>query len=172
MVKKVMLIVMFCSLVLPIQQALSVTSVEFVGGGPDVFTFSFDAAWNSAWTFTLEDPPPAMGAVPSLWVNPFTFARSVNSATLESLPTSNISFFTTVGGPLVTGTIGSFDITIDELSNFKLFDDGNSSIPTTAWNYNASTDTYTVSTVPIPGSILLLGSGLLGLVGIVRRKRS
>ena len=30
----------------------------------------------------------------------------------------------------------------------------------------------TVNVVPIPGSILLLGSGLVGLIGIARRKRS
>jgi hypothetical protein len=39
-------------------------------------------------------------------------------------------------------------------------------------NPTLSGTTVNVNAVPIPGSILLLGSGVLGLVGLSRRKRS
>ena len=41
-----------------------------------------------------------------------------------------------------------------------------------ATSINGSTISYTISSVPIPSALLLLGSGLLGLVGLRRKKMS
>jgi len=48
-----------------------------------------------------------------------------------------------------------------------------SDIPSMAWNQIGGADgTYSISSVPVPAAAWLFGSGLLGLVGIARRKAS
>ena len=54
-------------------------------------------------------------------------------------------------------------------SGLNIYDAFGITVPS-AGNY--STDGFQETVVPIPGSILLLGSGLVGLIGIARRKRS
>jgi len=103
--------------------------------------------------------------------------------------------FTAAKGEAIIGTFG-FDavgaadlltITIVKLINSREYlslkvwgDDGDQ--PWTLWTWNAPSDgsytlTYSVSgsgtglfdTVPVPASVLLLGTGLIGLLGIRRR---
>mgnify|MGYP003573914810 CR=1 FL=1 len=62
-------------------------------------------------------------------------------------------------------TITSPNDTPLTLSNFVAFD------YRTAGDFSGNV-TANLNAVPIPGSILLLGSGLVGLIGIARRKRS
>jgi len=58
--------------------------------------------------------------------------------------------------------------TFPTLPNFDGFVAGDGTVLDATVNYGSATVTQT----PIPGSILLLGSGLVGLIGLVRRKRS
>ena len=63
-----------------------------------------------------------------------------------------------VGGPFMTGvTVSLFDVWSD-------FDSNTDMTPTGVGN------TITINAVPVPAAVWLFGSGLLGLVGIARRR--
>jgi hypothetical protein len=80
-----------------------------------------------------------------------------------------------------TGTIGTVNFQVDPLAALGLTDLSMAvSTSSGGWFDAAGAPitptlngaTVNVNVVPIPGSILLLGSGLVGLIGLVRRKRS
>jgi hypothetical protein len=79
-----------------------------------------------------------------------------------------------------TGTIGTVNFQVDPLTSLGTLTDIALTISTKSGGWfdaagGPITPTLTgasVNVVPIPGSILLLGSGVLGLVGLSRRKRS
>ena len=77
----------------------------------------------------------------------YTFAK-INSDTMLTLDLTN-------------GYDAVYNYLVD-LANYE-------AVPFTNGTFSVQ---LTTAPVPLPGSILLLGSGLLGLVGIVRRKRS
>ena len=68
--------------------------------------------------------------------------------------------------------IGASNVTITGLAG-KLWLGFNDDYATDATSDNAGTGSVNVTTSPIPGSLLLLGSGILGMMGIgIRRKSS
>jgi len=140
-----------------------------LGGGVDI---GFDDAilnlgsfsWNATF-FSLVDP------------------------SLSKLPTDNSNGttgaldgwdFGNFGGLTGTGTIGTVNFQVDPLANIGASDNIAMSVSTSSGGWFDSfgsqiTPTLngaTVNVVPIPGAIWLLGSGLIGLVGLNRRRKS
>ena len=134
-----------------VQPAYSATIVYFVDGGLDVASFDFDVLdidyhvvdFNGTW--------------PAEWLE------------LSGLDTVS-AFDTSSTNSMPTGQVGYFDADDVWLGNWVI---GNQDavVLTEGVDYTVSFvgDTYTVAAIPIPGAVWLLGSGLIGLVGIRRR---
>jgi hypothetical protein len=135
-----------------------------------VFGFQFDVADDRAGDF---DPSftSSGGAIPD--------GGNADWTGLFSTDAQVIWFEGAMGldaTPLTTGQLGMFDPAVS-LSNFILSDPtGDSSAFVENQNYwvlyDGASDIYTITgtNVPIPSAIFLLGGGLLGLIGIRRKK--
>jgi hypothetical protein len=104
---------------------------------------------------------------------------------VASLPTGWLNFssnpnFYGVGDNshfLQTGLVGAFTGIAShiDLNGWKLTDsDFNTLYPNTDFFvlFNSAADSYTISAVPIPAAVWLLGSGVVGLVALKRRKKA
>jgi hypothetical protein len=88
--------------------------------------------------------------------------------------------FGSFSGLTGTGTIGTLNFQVDPLASIGASDNIAMSVSTTSGGWfdtdgNGITPTLngaTVNVVPIPGAIWLLGSGLIGLVGLNRRRKN
>jgi hypothetical protein len=111
------------------------------------FTFNPATAVISLWSFT----DPTNGKVYSIDASAttMTFVRATGSS---GLPTLTVSGFGTIHGTLFDDTVGAWDITANSAGG--------------TFSFSASS-----ATVPEPLTLILLGSGLLGLAGL-RRKLS
>lgn len=75
--------------------------------------------------------------------------------------------------PLTAGLVGAFtNFSQVTLNAWSLSDSNANSLTNFIVSYNTQNDTYTVSAVPIPAAVWLLGSGVVGLVVLKRRKRA
>jgi hypothetical protein len=100
------------------------------------------------------------------------FSLILNGVTLDSYDTGTINIGQTIPGSLVVDTSltpGSYQFEIQIARQF-----GNCGYNCTPEQFvtNASASLASSGATPEPGSLMLLGSGLVGLAGIVRRKRS
>jgi hypothetical protein len=82
-----------------------------------------------------------------------------------TIPDSSVSVPSSIGGSPVT-YIGMEDLTKQQNSDFN-YGDGQYLLTDVSYSENSSCET---SATPEPGTILLLGTGMLGLVGFARNK--
>ena len=143
--------IVLCFSFVQLSHASTVVYFEAIGALSDVAGFDFTI-------LTPEDASVA-NFTPNLPTGWLDFSLGDLVSALDS----------TGSGSLTTGTIGSFDLDVT-LGN---------------WNFGTQTAVdleqgidfvvlhdgadYTVAAIPIPGALLLFGSGLIGIVG-VRRK--
>ena len=136
------------------------------GGGVDITfddtilnygNFSFSSA-TSAWDIT-RDPDISTGLVSGL-------AAGTSAGGITGPVTIGTLFFSADLSvvPIVSTVLELRESLDPAVGGFF------SSVTNTA--QDPTMNSATVNVVPIPGSILLLGSGLVGLIGIARRKRS
>ena len=112
--------------------------------------------YQSAGTNPVLIPSPASSTADS-FLNIFgsagTYAGAINvNAAVNNGSSTNENLYT---GTFTTGSNSATALTL---------------VPNFGINTNAGTTTITGQTVPIPPSVLLMGSGLLGLIGIGRKK--
>ena len=144
--------------------------------------FDFNVAWGAS--------QPPIGGTPTNWsvtssINTIILPPGDGSVQNQDLATGILGNSNSTGFPalsrLVDGTLLTasstntiFGVDINDLDN-SFFDFLNQNITTDlviTEQWLGNNQTVTIAPVPIPGSILLLGSGILGLVGLSRRKRS
>ena len=84
------------------------------------------------------------------------------------------------GGCMGVDPSGALPLVLDTATNLLDYTPGQQGIggsplrdgPFTGSNFNFEITSLTVTSVPVPAAVWLFGSGLLGLIGVARRKRS
>jgi hypothetical protein len=139
--------------------------IDFIGdptlGGSLDFVYDNALVSFVGWSFSsLSDPdfsnaPDAAGIGLAFGDFGGLTDGTVGTATFAILPSAPLNYTTLINtvDPSTDTSLGPFVSTANTIQNPE--------------NIGA-----TIQSVPIPGSILLLGSGVLGLVGLSRRKRS
>ena len=125
---------------------------------------------------------PSDAVLPWVWETPKDTSGGVFSISIYNADVLDIGmppadgFYTQNNALSGAGTIGQFDHagTILGIDSFRFTDGAGDPVPYSdliVANFSADSANFSV-VVPIPGSILLLGSGLVGLIGIARRKKN
>lgn len=84
---------------------------------------------------------------------------------------TTVSLFDSTGSSsLQNGVIGTFDIDVI-LGNFELAHQSAEVIPQDQYNIILDGNDYRISNVPLPSALILLCSGLMGLIGFRSRER-
>lgn len=160
----------------------------FVPG--DIFTASIYADVDNAHgglvgfgvSMTFDEPPISVNAVPSqlsnILVDPqwnFLPTKSVGVGVLTAAGSSFMSFV----GPSVHLFDATFVAMADGISVLTMTDENPNFADFAGldgFDYDASGELNFLSTeikvVPVPAAVWLFGSGLIGLVGVARRKKS
>lgn len=162
--------------------AVGTPTVTAVAGG---FNWTYDITLSvtqqllNGDSFTIYDfGPGSLVSMPSNWTvstDPFAPATGVSSnGTVTPTQTSALNWTFTWADGTIMGPI--------DLGKFVIFSTGGT--PTTASFMGRGTDQVTMmknanitstlvpTATPEPATLVLVGSGLLGLVGLVRRRRS
>ncbi len=163
------LLIAFAVLVCFSNQAVAATMTVKIVGLAYVYGFGMEIIADPSaegGDFTLNNYYAPADAIPNagywdIWI-----------ATTPALGVQGMDY--TISAPLGEGRIFSVYADFDfELDNFLLGGTG----PGGSYPYpflvqfDDATDTYTYAPVPIPGAVWLLGSGLVGLIGLKRRFR-
>lgn len=100
------------------------------------------------------------------------FTANLQDGWIDFSTGNTVSLFDGTGSSsLQNGIIGTFDIDA-MIGNFEFAHQSGDVIPQDQYNIIADGNDYRVSNVPLPSALLLLGSGVAGLIGFRRRIRS
>ena len=141
--------------------------IENLGAGSVIFTYNGSSLINS---FTMADPYSFSDGLLTSGDVADGFEFQLSSTQNFTDPSNPLSFqfpdFCTALGEQVLGgdCFGVGDVT------FKLASNGDWSITGIGASDIGGNGSFTVSAVPVPGAVVLFASGLLGFIGVARRR--
>ena len=95
---------------------------------------------------------------------------ATNAAQITGGEVTAINFASANADPLGTGTVSTNTLQYFTDGGWRILFTGWSSFDPTNYRYEL-TGGYTAQVVPIPAAVWLFGSGLIGLIGIARRRK-